>query len=153
MAVASGAPQNHPSNPCFMEGEDLDYVEDEDDNPVATNRPRRGRPMILILLYYRHQILQTLDLHSRKPNLQTPAQSTASHRRPPPAIADAHQPLATFLQVIPTSSDLLNLLDLLRHSPQSKPNLHTLAQPTTGHRHPPSAIANLRRPLAHLRRT
>ncbi|KAE9454139.1 hypothetical protein C3L33_13957, partial [Rhododendron williamsianum] len=40
--------------------------------------------------------------------------------------------------VIPTSSDLLNLLDLLRHSPQSKPNLHTLAQPTTGHRHPPS---------------
>ncbi|KAE9461583.1 hypothetical protein C3L33_06511, partial [Rhododendron williamsianum] len=84
------------------------------------------------------KILQTLDLHSRKPNLQTPAQSTASHRRPPPAIADARQPPVTFLQVIPTSGDLLNLLDLLRHSPQSKPNLHTLAQSTAGHRRPSS---------------
>lgn len=44
--ISSGAPQNHPSNQCFVEGEDLDYVEDEDDNPVATNRPRRGRPMV-----------------------------------------------------------------------------------------------------------
>lgn len=43
ICISSGAPQNHPSNPRFVEGEDLDYVEDEDDNPVATNRLRGGK--------------------------------------------------------------------------------------------------------------
>lgn len=46
ICISSGAPQNHPLNPRFVEGEDLDYVEDEDDNPVATNQLRRGRPMV-----------------------------------------------------------------------------------------------------------
>lgn len=49
MAIAYGAPQNHQPNPSFLEEEDVNYVKDEDDNPVAMNQPRwaeAAEPMV-----------------------------------------------------------------------------------------------------------